>query len=156
MIGTSKVVRGFAGGCLLFLGLFPILLDGDAASAVEEAKGTSKGIPCDIPHGQNAMQAEQDAKQGSRVVVGEVLRVDGAKYVVREESGKEVSLQADESTEKTPINKGDRITANINNQNHALWIRANRGTDRRTEHASADCNPNEAPSDQLTKHPKSK
>lgn len=156
MIMLSRTVRGFTGGCLLFLGLFPVLLDGDAASAAEEAKGTSKGIPCDIPHGQNAMQAEQDAKRGSHVIFGEVLRVDGAKYVVKEESGKEVSLHASESTEKTPINKGDRISANVDNQNHALWIRANRGTDRRTEHASADCNPNEEPSDQLTKHPKGK
>jgi hypothetical protein len=29
-----------------------------------------------------------------------VRRVDGAKYVVREEDGKEVSLQADESMQK--------------------------------------------------------
>ena len=156
MIATFKAVRGFAGGCLLFLGLFPVLQDADAASVAGETKGTSQAVPCDIPHGQNAMQAEQDAKQGSRVIVGEVLRVDGVQYVVREESGKEVSLQADESTEKTPINKGDRISANVDNQNRALWIRANRGTDRRTEHASADCNPNEEPSDQLPKHPKSK
>jgi hypothetical protein len=76
------------------------------------------------------------------MLFGEVLRVDGTTYVLKDEDGKEVNVLTDETTEKPPINKGDRITANVDNLNHALWIRANRGTDRRTEHASADCNPN--------------
>ena len=37
-----------------------------------------------IATGQNAMQAAQDSKQGSGTFNG-VRRVDGAKYVVREE-----------------------------------------------------------------------
>lgn len=105
------------------------------------AKGL--GPPCDIPDGQNVTRAEHDAKRGSHVIVGEVIHVEGATYVVKEESGKEVKLEADQATEKPPINQGDHISANVDNQNHALWIRANRGTDRRTEHASADCNPKE-------------
>lgn len=87
------------------------------------------------------MLAEQDATQKSHMLFGEVLAVDGTTYVLKDEDGKEVSVQTDEKTEKPPINKGDRISANVDQQNHALWIRANRGTDRRTEHASADCNP---------------
>jgi hypothetical protein len=67
--------------------------------------------------------------------------VDGSTYVLKDEDGKEVRVQTDEKTEKPPINTGDRISANVDQQNHALWIRANRGTDRRTEHASTDCNP---------------
>jgi ATP-dependent 26S proteasome regulatory subunit len=88
------------------------------------------------------MQAQQDAMRKSHMIFGEVLRVDGTTYVLKDDDGKEVSVKIDESTEKPPINKGDRIAANVDNQNLALWIRANRGTDRRTEHASADCNPN--------------
>jgi hypothetical protein len=80
--------------------------------------------------------------KGRHMINGEVLRMDGAKYVVKGEDGKEVSLQVDQSTEKPPISKGDHISASVDDQNRALWIRANRGTDRRTEHASADCNPN--------------
>jgi hypothetical protein len=144
----SKVAGLLVGGTLLFLLNMPQV--GDVASAADQNKGTqnkavqgkeAEGLPCDIPHGQNAMQAEQDAKRESHIIFGEVIRVDGANYVVKDESGKEVSLQADAKTEKPPINKGDHISANVDNQNHALWIRANRGTDRRTEHASADCNP---------------
>ena len=136
-MSTSKVVRVLSGGILLFLGLFAMPQIGDVASAADQLKGA----PCEIPHGQSAMQAEQDAMRGSHMVSGEVVRVDGATYVVKEEGGKEVSLQTSEKTEKTPIHKGDHISANVDDQNHALWIRANRGTDRRTEHASADCNP---------------
>ncbi|UVT17409.1 MAG: hypothetical protein H8K04_07690 [Nitrospira sp.] len=87
------------------------------------------------------MRAEQSAMRGSHLISGEVVRVEGPTYVLKDESGKEVSVQTDEATEKSPINQGDRISANVDTQNHALWIRANRGTDRRTEHASADCNP---------------
>ncbi len=153
MITSTKTFRGFAGGCLLFLGLCPILPNTDVASAAD-AKEIPKGLPCDIKDGTNVTQAEQDAKRGSRVIDGEVLRVDGAKYVIKEENGKEVSVHADQTTEKPPINTGDRISANVDNQNHALWIRANRGTDRRTEHASSDCNPSEQLSDQLMNNPK--
>lgn len=88
------------------------------------------------------MQADQAATKDSHIVSGEVVRVDGATYVVKDQNGKEVSLQTDEKTEKSPIEKGDYISANVDKNNHALWIRGNRGTDRRTEHVSADCNPN--------------
>lgn len=133
---TSKVVGLLSGGILL-LGLFAMPQVGDVASAANQLKES----PCEIPSGQNASQAEQAATRGSHVVSGEVIRVDGATYVVKEKGGKEVSLHADEKTEKAPINKGDHISANVDKDNHALWIRSNRGTDRRTEHVSADCDP---------------
>jgi hypothetical protein len=87
------------------------------------------------------MNAEQAATKESHIVSGEVVRVDGATYVVKGKGGKEVSLQTDAKTEKSLINKGDHISANVDKNNHALWIRSNEGTDRRSEHASADCNP---------------
>lgn len=137
---TSKVVRVLVSGTLLFLFTMPQV--GDVASAADQKKGTqTQGTPCEVPSGQNAMQAEQDAKRGSHVIFGEVTRVDGTTYVVKDENGKEVKLQTDERTEKSPINKGDHISANVDDKNHALWIRANRGTDRRTEHVSGDCEP---------------
>lgn len=145
---TSNVAKVFVGGTLLFIFNMPQVVD--VASAADQTKGAQKGVqgqgaegvPCDIPHGQNAAHAEQDAKRGGHMIFGEVTRVDGEYYVVKEEGGKEVRFKTTESTEKTLINQGDRISASVDNQNQALWIRANRGTDRRTEHASADCNPN--------------
>lgn len=157
---TSKSVRVLAAGILLFLGLFTMPQVIDIASAADQNKGAqdkkakntgsegkgigkaSEGLPCEVPPGQNVTHAEQDAKMASRLITGELIRVDGENYVVKEESGKEVRFQTTERTEVTPINQGDRISASVDNKNNALWIRANRGTDRRTEHASADCNPN--------------
>jgi hypothetical protein len=135
MISRSKGVQTDR---VLLLGLVILLQAGCASSAGDKIMRP----PCDIPPGQNVMQAQQDAMRKSHMIFGEVLRVDGTTYVLKDDDGKEVSVKIDESTEKPPINKGDRIAANVDNQNLALWIRANRGTDRRTEHASADCNPN--------------
>ncbi|HRI37296.1 MAG TPA: hypothetical protein PLO50_01945 [Nitrospira sp.] len=133
-----KVAR-MLGGMILFLGLINVFEVGNAASAAKKMQNS----PCEVPDGTNAAQAEKDAKQGGHMVSGEVLRVEGTDYVVKNKDGKEVRFQVDQGTEKTPINLGDRISASVDNQNRALWIRANRGTDRRTEHASADCNPTE-------------
>src|SRR3954462_7174554 len=135
---TSKVVRVLSGGFLLFLGLLSMPQVDDIASAADEMKGS----PCEIPHGQNAMRAEQAEMQGTHMISGEVIREEDANYFVKEQSGKEVSVQTDQRTEKPEINQGDRISAYVDDQNRAVWIRSNKMTDRRTEHASADCVPN--------------
>jgi hypothetical protein len=161
--GTMNSMKKLGGvslsGILFFLG--PLMIQTvDTASAADQKKGASnreaggkagEGLPCDIPEGKNAQQSEQAARSGGRMVSGEVLRLDGSDYVIKDDSGKEVKIQIDPNTEKSPISPGDRVSASINNQNHALWIRGNRGTDRRTEHVSADCNPTEEPSDKLSK-----
>ncbi len=120
---------------LLVLGLVTILQIGCVASRGDKHIAS----PCDVLPGTNALQAEHNAVRKTHLIYGEVVRMDGTTYVLKEEDGKEVSVLTDETTEKPPINKGDHITANVDNLNSALWIRANRGTDRRTEHASADC-----------------
>ena len=76
------------------------------------------------------------------MISGEVMRVDDGNYFVKDQSGKEVRLETDQRTENPEINQGDRISAYVDDQDHALWIRSNKMTDRRTEHASADCTPN--------------
>ncbi|MEO7863777.1 MAG: hypothetical protein ABIU05_25770 [Nitrospirales bacterium] len=73
---------------------------------------------------------------------GEVIRVEDASYLLKDESGKEITLKTDKRTEQPVINQGDRISANVDAQNYALWIRSNKMTVRRTEHASTDCTPN--------------
>jgi hypothetical protein len=136
MIVTSKVIR-VLGGILLFLGLFSIPQVGHLASAADEVKGS----PCEVPHGQNATRAEQAEKE-THMIEGEVMRVEDENYLIREQSGKEVTLKTDQKTVQPIIHQGDRISADVNDQNYALWIRSNKMTDRRTEHASADCTPN--------------
>ena len=136
MIVMSKVIR-VLGGILLFLGLFSMPQVGNLASAADEVKGS----PCEVPHGQNATRAEQ-AEKGTHMIEGEVMRVEDENYLIREQSGKEVTLKTDHKTVQPVIHQGDRISADVNDQNYALWIRSNKMTDRRTEHASADCTPN--------------
>ncbi|HSA85458.1 MAG TPA: hypothetical protein VLE46_04715 [Nitrospira sp.] len=134
---TSKAVRVSLGGIFLVLGLFAMLQVSDVVVAAD----TIKRLPCDITPGQNLMRAEEGLARGSHILSGELLSLDGDYYVVKDESGKEVSLGSDKRTDKPVIQKGDRITAYVDDQNTALWIRSNESTDRRDEHASVDCNP---------------
>ena len=135
---TSNVVRVSSGRTLWLLGLFTLLQVGAVAFAATEMKKS----PCEIPPGQNAMRAEQDVERGTHILSGELLGTDGDYYVIKDERGKEVSLLSDARTDKPVIEKGDRITAYVDDQNYAVWIRSNESTDRRDEHASVDCNPN--------------
>lgn len=134
---TSKIDRVLSGTTLLFLGLFMLQVS-DVAFAANEMKRT----PCEIPAGQNVMRAEESLGRGTHILSGELIAMDGDYYVVKDESGKEVSLLPDKRTDKPVIEKGDHITAYVDDQNIALWIRSNESTDRRDEHASVDCNPN--------------
>lgn len=129
MTAMSEFVRVSASGVLM-LALCSLLQAGDVVFAASEVVGS----PCEIPAVQ---RTEPQAIQESHVISGEVLRMDCASYLIKEISGKEVRVRTDEGTAKPQINQGDYISADVNDQNRALWIRANRGTDRRTEHASA-------------------
>lgn len=135
---TSTVVRGVVRGSVLLLGLFIMLQVNDVAFATNEIKRS----PCEIPPGQNAMRAEQNVERDTHIISGELLSTDGDYYVVKDENGKEVSLLSDQRTDKPVIEKGDRITAYVDDRNYALWIRSNESTDRRSVHASIDCHPN--------------
>ena len=64
-MSISKVVRVLSGGILL-LSLSTMPQVGDVASAADQNKGAqnkgvqgkgAEGVPCDIPHGQSAIQA---------------------------------------------------------------------------------------------------
>jgi hypothetical protein len=135
---TSKVGRVSSDGIFLFLGLFTVLQVCDVAFATQEIRT----IPCEIGPGQNALRAEQHVERDTHLISGELISVDGDYYFIKDESGKEVSLLSDKRSEKPVIEKGDRITAYVDDDSYALWIRSNESTDRRSEHASLDCNPN--------------
>ena len=91
------------------------------------------------PHGQEADKQKNDAMEGGQsqrveAIKGEVLRIEGDTYFVKAEDGKEVRLHTDDTTHKTgDINQGDRIEAQMNDQNYALSIRSTPTTDRRNE-----------------------
>ena len=82
----------------------------------------------------DSMASEAEPSQSVEGIKGEVSRIEGDTYFVKEESGKEVRLHTDDTTQKTgAIHEGDRIEAQMNEQNHALSIRSTPTTDRRNE-----------------------
>ena len=62
-------------------------------------------------------------EQKVRVIQGEVLRVEGENYFVKDQDRKEVRFQADTTTLKTEqIRSGDRIEAKVDDNNHAVSL----------------------------------
>lgn len=92
---------------------------------------------CASRGGQSILAAEQDPGNDGRTIRGQVLRLDGTTYVVRDQGGEEVSLDANQSTMKS-VTEGDFIQANVNGENQVLWIGPLKSTDRRNEH-EVDC-----------------
>ena len=93
--------------------------------------------PIETQEADKETTTEQDGFQSPHILAikGEVLRIEGDVYVVKEEEGKEVRLHTDQTTKMTgDVNQGDRIEGQINEENHALSIRSSPTTDRRNEH----------------------
>jgi hypothetical protein len=115
MVSIPKVVGLMSCGFLLCLGL------SNAALATDDMKA---GQP-DRKGGQAGLKGEQDKLKGGHMISGELLRVEGDNYFVKGQDGKEVRLHTDQTTLKTGnIRQGDRIEADVNDQNHALSIRS--------------------------------
>jgi len=71
------------------------------------------------------MAASSDtAAAGSKAVTGDLLKIDGEFYVVKDASGKEVRLHVDKTSklEGTP-KPGDKIEAQASEKGHALSIK---------------------------------
>jgi hypothetical protein len=120
MVSIPKVVEGFLScGFLLCLGLSTVAQAGNAASAADELKAGQ----LDRKDGQAGLKGEEDKLKGAHMITGEVLRVEGNDCFVKGQDGKEVRLYIDVTTLKAiNIERGDRIEATVNEQNHALSI----------------------------------
>jgi hypothetical protein len=102
------------------------------------ALGWSAPAYCDVPFTENEaapggfMQENPNLfvpdfsqRPQKGVVLGEVLRIEGEFYVVRDPAGQEVSLQVDNDTKMDIIPKlGDKIEAEVTLQGHAVHITA--------------------------------
>ncbi len=68
--------------------------------------------------------AEQMAASDSTIVTGDLLRIDGEFYVVKDSSGKEVRLHVDGTSKlEGTFKAGDKIEAQASDQGHALSIK---------------------------------
>jgi len=73
---------------------------------------------------QKNVKMQSSSAEGSKMIQGELFRVESGNYFVKVKDGKEVRLHTDKTTEMSgEVKKGDRIEAKVNNQNHALSIR---------------------------------
>jgi hypothetical protein len=64
------------------------------------------------------------AAPSTQMVNGDLLKIDGEFYVVKEMSGKEIRLHVDKTTTMdSSINVGEEITVQATEKNHALSIR---------------------------------
>jgi len=72
---------------------------------------------------QAAAQAPNDLTH-NRTIKGDVTRIEYAYYFVKEQDGREVRMHADNTTQMMgQIKKGDRVEAEVTEQDHALWMR---------------------------------
>ncbi len=77
---------------------------------------------------QSSDEMKGGQSKSGKTIKGEVLRVEGDTYFVKGQDGKEVRLRTDNTTQKSGvISQGDRIEANVNEQNLALSIRSAQG-----------------------------
>ena len=76
---------------------------------------------------------KEGESQSAKTIKGEVLRIEGDNYVVKDQDGKEVRLHIDQTTKMSEkkLDQGELIEATVNEQNHVLSIPS---PDRRNDH----------------------
>jgi hypothetical protein len=132
MVSIPKVVGVLSCGFLLCLGL-------SNAAQAEHPPAPSDVMKTDSVSDRQGFQSDDDKQKnvddekgsdsakGARTIMGELSRVKDGNYFVKVKGGKEIRLHTDKTTQMTgEIKKGDRIEAQVNDQNHVLSIR---GTD---------------------------
>lgn len=90
------------------------------SGAAEAAKPMKPSDPKKVKEGANV--APQSGIP-DRVVTGELLKIDGKNYVVKDQAGKEVQFQLDDRTRMNARPKvGDQIRAEVQPQGYAYSI----------------------------------
>jgi len=112
MVFSPKVVSVLSCGFLLCLVMSSALQAADMKAGQSERNGGQAD--------QKEMIVEM---QTYHIILGDLVRVEGPNYVVKELGGKEVRFHADNNTMRPEnITAGDRIEAKVNMQNTALSI----------------------------------
>ena len=135
MVSILKVVGVLSCGFLLCLGLSNAAQAGNTPAASDVMKTDSvtdrQGFQSDDDKQRNVDdKMGSNRADGAKTIKGELFRVEDGNYFVKVKDGKEVRLHTDKTTQMIgEIKKGDRIEAQVNDQNHALSIRSARGTE---------------------------
>jgi exosome complex RNA-binding protein Csl4 len=110
MVSISKIIGVLSCGFVLCLALSNV-----ASSADQLSTGQSDKKMFTV--------SDKDRFEPGKEVKGEVVRVEGAKYFVREDSGTVVQLHVDATTETRTtaiVKPGDHVIAKVNAQGHAV------------------------------------
>lgn len=121
MIENFKILSLLVCGSILSLGL-------QCLCNVAQAEDILPGVDGKAGHSQK--KDGQDEKGGLyiqqqevHIIQGDVLRVEGDTYFIKELGGRERSLRTDPTTTKTEkIQVGDRIEAKVDEHNRALSL----------------------------------
>lgn len=132
MLSLSKMIGVMSCGFLLCLGLSNVV-QAEHTPAPSDVMKTDKqddrqGFQSDDDKQKNVNE-EKGSKhtEGVKTIKGELSNVKDGNYFVKVKDGKEVRVHTDKTTHmKGEIKKGDQIEVEMNNQNHALSIRAAR------------------------------
>jgi hypothetical protein len=118
MVDISKVVRVLSWGFVLWVGLLCNMAQADTMVPRAEAEKDSQRTG-----GQGDPKELSIRQQGVHIIQGDVLRVEGNTYFIKELGGKELSLRTDATTMKAEkIQVGDRIEAKVDENNRALSL----------------------------------
>ena len=128
MVSIPKIVGVLSCGLLLCFGL-------SNAAQAEHSPAPSDVMKTDSVTDRQGFQSDDDKQKnvdnekgsadGAKTIKGELFRVEDGNYFVKVKDGTKVRVHTDKTTQMTgEIKKGDRIEANVNDQNHALSIRS--------------------------------
>ena len=110
MVSIPKVVGVLSCSFVLCLGLSTV------ASSADKLNTSESG-------GKIFTVDDKERFVPGKEVKGEIVKVDGENYVVREGSGNEVSMHVDATTEtrsKAKAKPGDHVIAKVNAEGHAI------------------------------------
>jgi uncharacterized protein YdeI (BOF family) len=104
------------------------------ADNIMAEKGSNPATPTD-PMKQSSPGMSSDTQdpmgsgtQGRQSIEGEILKVEGDLYTVKDATGKEVQLHVDESTQQSgKLKEGDQIEAEVTPEGHALMLKKAKG-----------------------------
>ena len=118
---------------LACFGLFSTVAMAMPADNIMAEKGSHPATPTDpmnqpSPGMSSDTQSMGSGTQGPQSIEGEILKVEGDLYTVKDATGKEVQLHVDESTQQSgKLKEGDQIEAEVTPEGHALKLEKAKG-----------------------------
>ena len=115
MVSIPKIIGVLSCGLLLGLGLSNVASSADKLNTVQSG-------------GEMLTVSDKDRFEAGKEVKGTVMRIEGDNYIVREDSGNEVRMHVDATTQMKStlkVKPGDHVLAKVNDKGHAISFLTN-------------------------------